>query len=98
MLGLVASMGIASASDETAATTPPVGTLLADPPQITTSQLTTSQLTTPATTATSDTAPASAEPAPVTLTVRPDVRVVAPPAAQASAPAPAPAATTSGSR
>jgi hypothetical protein len=51
-------------------------------------------------TATAGSSQPSAVPAPVTLTARPDVRVITPPATQSvAAPAsPAPAATTSGSR
>lgn len=93
MLGLVASMGIASATADDGTTgAEPVTAPLADAP--TAPPVVTVPNTTPATAA-DRSAPA---PAPVTLTARPDVRVVAPPVVQSAAPAPAPVATTRGSR
>jgi hypothetical protein len=104
MFGLVASMGIASATadggavDVEPSAEPLVGAsgatsagveLPSTPPSITSPV-----------TAAGGSSQASAVPAPVTLTARPDVRVITPPATQSvAAPAsPAPAATTSGSR
>ena len=101
MLGLVASMGIASAlTQEGATTSPPVGTSPAATPQLATHPITTPQIALPLPAAVAGSTP-TIELAPMTLTARPDVRMVAPPAAQAAAPAPspvpAPAATTRGS-
>lgn len=97
MLGLVASMGIAGLADADETSTPvsPVAAPPAPAPFD----------TTPVPAAPPVSAPplaiegtqAASELAPVTLTARPDVRVVERPAT-AAATAPAPAATTSGSR
>ncbi len=98
MLGLVATMGIASAVADVSATTPsPAGYTRSAPVS---AAVEVTSTTVPAS------APATSELPAMTLTVRPDVRVIAPPpqqapapaAATAPAPAPAPAATTSGSR
>jgi hypothetical protein len=104
MLGLVASMGIASATaDGGAAGVQPSTEPLAGASGATSTGValpsTAPSITSPATAA-EGSPQASAVPAPVTLTARPDVRVITPPATQtAAAPAsPAPAATTSGSR
>ncbi len=105
MLGLVASMGVANAVADDAASTSAATTPLptaATSPTIPGSTAPTATLP-PATEATTPTpAPVTTDLAPVTLTARPEVRVVTPaPAAAAAptaaAPAPAPAATTRGS-
>jgi hypothetical protein len=107
MLGLVASMGIASALADQGATevvpstaplanTPAPGVVIAAPAPAITAPAAPAAPATPAAPAApaAGSSQAAVVPAPVTLTARPEVRVVTP---QAPA-APAPAATTSGSR
>jgi hypothetical protein len=103
MFGLVASMGIASATaDGGAADDQPSTEPVAGAPGVMPASValpgTAPAITSPVT-ATAGSSQPSVTPAPVTLTARPDVRVITPPATQSSAaPAsPAPAATTSGS-
>jgi hypothetical protein len=101
MLGLVASMGIASATaDGGAAGVQPSTAPLAGVTGVTSAGVALPNTAPPITstvTATAGSSQASAVAAPVTLTARPDVRVITPQATQSVA-APAPAATTSGSR
>jgi hypothetical protein len=102
MFGLVASMGIANAfTAEATAVAPPATTpaaLTPTGPATPASTAPTPAATTPPTVA--ETTAPSTSLAPVTLTARPEVRVITAPAAATPAPAPAPtpAATTSGSR
>jgi hypothetical protein len=100
MLGLVASMGIASATADGGAagvqpSTEPVAGISGATPAGVALTNTAPSITSPVTAGGSP--QASAVAAPVTLTARPDVRVITAQATQSVA-APAPAATTSGSR